>query len=191
MQEQEGYNRIVAKSKPKTMNLAFSVSTTSSTVNCPIAAKSPEILKAPCPTDWSSTGKPGARDRNHDAASSSQGWQEDAVLDASTRRLATTEEDQEHLNFLENSISTRKLVASGNSETEGSDKIWPHNLHISTNYVPHMEKVFSILRQRYGLGPEHQMEHLDVSTAFWVSLFKLLFILGKIFEIFETVISSD
>ena len=49
-----------------------------------------------------------------------------------------------------------ELVASGNSETEGSDKIWP---------VPHMEKVFSILRRRYGLGPMDQMKHLDVNTA--------------------------
>ena len=53
MQEQkEGDNRIiVAKSKPTTMNLAFSVSTCSSTVNSPIASKSPGILKAPCRTD--------------------------------------------------------------------------------------------------------------------------------------------
>ena len=33
-------------------------------------------------------------------------------------------------------VGTRKLFASGNSGnsgTEGSDKAWPHNLHISTN----------------------------------------------------------
>ena len=50
MQEQKGDNRIVAKSKP-TMNLAVSVSTSSSTVNSPIASKSPGILKALCRTD--------------------------------------------------------------------------------------------------------------------------------------------
>ena len=48
VQEQEGDNRIVAKSKPTTMNLAFSVSTGSSTVNSPIASKNPGLLKAPC-----------------------------------------------------------------------------------------------------------------------------------------------
>ena len=84
MQEEKGEEIIVAKSKPTTMNLAFSVSTSSSTVNSPIASKSPGTLKAPCRTDWSSTGKRDARDRNHDAASSSQGWQKDAFLDAST-----------------------------------------------------------------------------------------------------------
>ena len=71
------------------------------------------------------------------------------------------------MKFPEDSISTRKLVASRNSETEGSDKVWPHNLHISTNYVLHMENVFSIVRQRYGLSPMHQMKNLDVNTAIW------------------------
>ena len=53
----------------------------------------------------------------------------DAVLDVSTRRLvATEEEDQEHLNFHEDSKNTRRLVASGNSETGSKDKIWPRNL---------------------------------------------------------------
>ena len=184
MQEQEGEDRIVAKSKPTTMNQAFIVSTSSSSVQNPVASKSLEILKAPCRTDWSSSGKLDARDFNRDAASSSQGWQKDAVLD----------------------VRTWKLVTSGNSETEGSDKIWPHNLHVSTNYVPLME-VFSILRQRCGLGPMGQMKHLDVNTAIWVyfclSLFKAAVHLGtdnhreftiyqeSTQEIFETVISSD
>ena len=45
MQEQEGEEGIVAKSKP-TMNLAFTVST-SSTVQNLVASKSPGILRAP------------------------------------------------------------------------------------------------------------------------------------------------
>ena len=140
MQEQEGEDRIVAKSKPTTMNLAFVVSTSSSTVQNPVASKRPGIRKAPCRTDGSSTGKPDAKEHNHDAASSSQGWQKDTVLD----------------------VGTRKLVASGNS-----DKVWPHSLHISTNYVLHMEKVFSIVRRCYGFSPMDQMKNLDVNTAIW------------------------
>ena len=96
----------------------------------------------------------------HDAASSSQGW----------RKLVTTEEDQEHLNYPEDLVCTRKLVASGNSGnsgTEGNDPAWPHSLHKSTNYVLHMEKVFSIVRQRYGLSPADQMKDLDVNTTIW------------------------
>ena len=142
MQEQEGDERIVAKSKPTTMNLAF--------IHClykqnPIASKSPRILMATCQNDWTSTGKPRARKFNQDAASSSQGWQEDAVLGESTRRLAAT----------------------GSSDTEGKDKILPHNSSISTDCVPHVEKVFSIVRQRYNLSPKDKMEDLDVNSAIW------------------------
>ena len=128
------------------MNLAVSVSTSSSTLNSPIASKSPGILKAPCGTDWSSTGKLDARDRNHYAALSSQGWQKDSFAD----------------------VSTGKPVAPGNSGdsgTEGHDEAWPHNLHISTNYVVHVERVCSIVRQRYGHSPTDQMKDFDVNTA--------------------------
>ena len=171
MQEQEGDNRIVAKSKPTTMNLAFSVSTSSSTVNSPIALRSPGILQAPCRTDWSIAWKPDARDRHHDAASSSQGWQEDAFLDVRTGKPVATEQDQE-----QDSVSTGKLVAPGypgtpgnpgDSGTEGNDEDWPRNLQKSTNHVLHMAEVFSIVRQRYGLSPTNQMKDLDVNTAIW------------------------
>ena len=195
MQEQEGDNRIVARSKPTTMNLAVSVSTSS---------KSPGILKASCRTDWSSSGKPDARNSNHEAASSSQGWQKDALLDGCTGKPVATEEHQEHLNYPEEFVGTGKPVApkyqgypgtpgtpgdSGDSEAEGNDKYWPHHFRISPNYVQHMEKVFSIVRQRCGRSPTDQMHDLDVNTAVFLclSLFKLQFILGmsirKIFDL--------
>ena len=44
---------------------------------------------------------------------------------------------------------------------------WPHNLHTSTNYLLHMDKVFPIVRQRYGLSPMDQMKDLDENTAIW------------------------
>ena len=74
-QEQKEEDRIVAKSKPTAMNLTPNVSTSSSSVNHPIASKRPGILKA-------STGKPDARARssNPDAASSSQGRQKKCIL---------------------------------------------------------------------------------------------------------------
>ena len=112
MQEQQGEERIVAKSKP-TMNLAVTVSTSSSSVSSPIASKRPGILKAPCRTDWSSSGKPEARNSNHDAASSSQGWQKDALLNGGTGKLVAAEEDQEHLNYPEDSVGAGKPVAPG------------------------------------------------------------------------------
>ena len=96
-------------------------------------------------------------------------------------KLVATEEHQEHLNDPEDSVSTGKLVVpgyqgyhgtpgppgdSGDSETEGNDEDWPHNLHISSNYVLH-KKVFSIVRHRYGRSATDQMKDLDVNTAIW------------------------
>ena len=63
-----------------------------------------------------------------DAESSSQGWQKGAVLDEGTEKPVATEEDQEHLNSPEDSVSTGKIVApgypgtQGNSGTEGNDE---------------------------------------------------------------------
>ena len=76
MQEEKGEERIVAKSKP-TLNLVSHAATSSSTVQGPIASKSPEKLRATCQHDWKSTGRPVAREHNQDAASSSQVWQKD------------------------------------------------------------------------------------------------------------------
>ena len=191
MKEEKEENRIVAKPKP-TMNLVLLAATSSSTAQSPIASKSPSILRAPCHPDWKRAGRPAARDRNHDAPSSSQGWQIDTFLDASTGKTVATEEDQEHLNFPEDSVSVGKLVApgypgcSGNLWTEGNDEDWPHNLRISTNYVLHTEKVFSIVRPRYGRSPTDDLKDLDVNTATWehscLAHFKLQFILDKIFH---------
>ena len=94
----------------------------------------------------------------------------------STGKLVGTEKDQEHLNYPEDSVSTGNLVApgypgnpgnSGNSRTEDNDKYWPHSLRVSTNYVLHMEKVFSIVRQKYGLRPTDQMKNLNVNPVIW------------------------
>ena len=76
----------------------------------------------------------------------------------STRRLFATEEDQGHRNFPKDSKSMRRLVASGNSDTESKDKLWAHNSHTSTDCVRQMEKVFSIVTKRHGLSPRNKME---------------------------------
>ena len=74
MQEQEDEDGIVAKSKLTTMNLAVSVSTSSSTVNSPIASKSQRILKAPLSNRLVKYREIGpTKENNQVAASSSQG----------------------------------------------------------------------------------------------------------------------
>ena len=74
--------------------------------------------------------------------------------------------NQDLLNFRGSSESTRRLEALivENSESiDGNDTVWPHNLHISTAYVPHLEKVL----QKFGRKPGDKMEDLDVNTSIW------------------------
>ena len=55
---------------------------------------------------------------------------------------------------MEQLVGARSMFCQETQEPkEGNDKNWPHNLHISTNYVLQMQKVFSIVRQRCGLSP--------------------------------------
>ena len=91
------------------------------------------------------------REACQDAASSSQAVEEDAVLDESSRRL----------------------VASGNLDIKGKGNIWPRNFHIFTGCVPHMVKVFSIVRQR-SLSSRDKMENLDVNEALWSTFMPVL-----------------
>ena len=57
---------------------------------------------------------------------------------------------------------------AGNSESiDGNDTVWPHNFHTSTAYVPHLEKVFSNVRQKFGRKPGDKMEYLDAHTSIW------------------------
>ena len=110
---------IVAKSKP-TLNLLSKTEASSSIVLSPNASK--------LSGDTESTEKPVARDSNqNDAASSFQVWQKDAERDESTRRLVA-------------------LTAKNSESIEGNDTVLPRNFHISTAYVPHLEKVYSNLR---------------------------------------------
>ena len=77
-------------------------------------------------------------------------------------------------------VSTGKPVAtgyqgcSGNPEipedSEGSEpksRIWPHHFRISPDCVPHIEKVFSIVRKIYDRKPTDDLKDLDVNTAIW------------------------
>ena len=114
------------------------------------------------------------------------------------RKLVATAEDPEHLNFTEDSF-----IASGNSEIEGKDNIWPHHLHKSKDGVPHMEKVFSIVRQRYGLSlkrPGCERSHMryiyarhssSCSSSWYRQYGEFSIYQESIQEIIETVVSSD
>ena len=104
---------------------------------------------------------------------------EDALLDGCGGKLVATEEHQEHLNYPEEFAGSGNLSHQdtkdiqefqGTQETpeaEGNDKDWPHHFRISSNFVPHMNKVFSIVWQRYGGSPTDPVKDLDVTPAIW------------------------
>ena len=135
MQEQKEEDRIVAKSKPTAMS--------SSSVNSPIASESPGILEA-------STGKPDARARSNskpDAASSSQGWLEDAHFSRLMVKVAG------------------KLVAT-------DKKVRNHGIFLSLNPGIILKSKlqgnlsqFLIVQQLYGRSPTDEMKGLDVNTT--------------------------
>ena len=133
------------QSQSRRLKLVSHAATSSSAVQSPIASKSLGTLRAPCHPDWKSTRKLVAREHNQVAASSSQVWQ---------KRCRDGQEYEE-------------LVASGISDIDGNGTVWPHNLHVSTANVSHLEKVLSNVRQRYGRKPEEKMEDLDVNTILW------------------------
>ena len=147
-QEQKEEEGIVTKSKPMAMNLTSTVSTSSLSVNHPIASRSLGILKA-------STGKPEARARRNskpDAASSSQGRLKDAYLGGLmagvAEKPAATEKSQESWevslepeswSYHEREV-TEKPVASRNSEIQIFLKLEAgngHTIFMSPAVVPH------------------------------------------------------
>ena len=130
-------------------------------MNSLVASKSSGILNASS-RQIGCSGKPDERSKqnsNPDAASSSQGWHKDALLDVCTgKHVAPGYEGYPGNSGIPGN--------SGDSETEGI--IWPHNFNVSPDCVLHMEKVFSIKRRTYGRSPTDDLNDLDVNTALWV-----------------------
>ena len=148
--ERTGEEIIMAKSRP-TLNLVSKTVASSSTAQSSRASNRPEILKATSQglSLIAIVGRPAAENSNHnDAASSSQVWQSDAKTNDSARRLAASGTNQ-NLDFL---ASTGKPAAEGSSIVD-VDSLWPNNFWISVAYVPHLQKVYSNLRQKLGRKP--------------------------------------
>ena len=111
----------------------------SSTEQSSCASNCPGILRAPNQQCLNliapSAGNTAAKDSNqNDAASSSQVWQSDVKPNVSAERPAATETNQ-----------NLDLKSSG---IVNVDSVWPNNFQISVAYVPHIEKIYSNLRQK-------------------------------------------
>ena len=174
MQEQEGEDRIVAKSKadedePRLHCLDKFFDCTDSG----FVEKSGDIQSTLSNrlVKYRNTWR---KRINRDAASSSQGWQkrcssgcryEETRRD---RRRPRTPEFPWRFNKYEETRRFRKL----------RHRRWRWNLATQSppinKYVPHLEKVFSVLRQRDGLGPMDQMKHLAVTLQAAVHLGKTI-----------------
>ena len=61
------------------------------------------------------------------------------------------------------------LLHPENSEDSGDPKAgnrnWPHNFHMSSAVVSHMEQVYSIVRKIYDRSSTDNLDDLDVNTA--------------------------
>ena len=99
----------------------------------------------------------------NDAASSSQVWLTDAKMNERARKLAAAGTNQDQ-SFQERA---RKLVAENSDINDEDDSKWPHNCRIYRANVPHLEKVYSNLRQQLKRRPEDIMEDLDVNSLIW------------------------
>ena len=67
-----------------------------------------------------------------------------------------TEDVQENQKF-------QKVQKIQNSKS----RIWQHRFHKSPDCLPHMEKVFSIVRKIHDRKPTDTLKDLDVNTAIW------------------------
>ena len=134
-------------------------------MNSPIASKSPGILKE----SSRQIGCSGNLERNSnpDAASSSQGWQKDALLDGRTGKPVATEKSEKCRTRIPRISrkpgSSRKFKRLGNRRQNLATSFF----YVSPDCVPHTNKVFSIVRQTYGRSPTDDLKDLDVNTAIW------------------------
>ena len=163
-QEETGEERIVAKSKPA-LNLVSEIVASSSTAQSSSESNCPGILKAPSQSLSlvACAGKPAAEDSNpKDAASSPQVWQSDVKPNVSAERPAATETNK-NLDLL---ARAEKPAAKGSNIVD-VDSECPNDFQISGAYVPHLEKVYSNLRQTIGHKPGDEMEDFDVNSLIW------------------------
>ena len=155
----------MAKSRP-TLNLVSKTVASSSTAQSSSASNGWEIACA---------GRLVAEHSNqNDAASSSQVWQSDAKTNASAGRLAATETNQK----LDFQASVGRLAAEGSGIVD-VDLVWPNDFQISVACVPHLEKVYSNLRQILGRKSGDDKNDIDVNSLMWRVFMSAAIHLGK------------
>ena len=90
-------------------------------------------------------------------------WLPDAKINERARKQATAGTYQD-ASLQE---CARKLAAENSDINDEDDSKWPHKYRMSRADVPHLEKVYSNLRQQLEREPEDTMEDLDVNVLIW------------------------
>ena len=68
--------------------------------------------------------------------------------------------------YLDIQASAGRPAAEG-SGTVNVDSVWPNNFPISVDYVPHLEKVYSILRQKLGRKSGDVLNDFETNSLMW------------------------
>ena len=136
---------------------ASSLTAPSSSTSCRLV-----ILRASSEQGSNLMGAAGRFKSKNDAAKSSQVWPPDATLSQFTRTLSAVDTNQDQ-SFQERA---RKPAAENFDINDEEDSKWPHKLHISRANVPHLEKVYSNVRQQLKRKSEYKMEDFE---CLWLS----------------------
>ena len=192
IQEQNGEERNVAKSKSTAMNLSSLVPTSSSSAKSLIASKSPGILTA--------SGRPESRMRRYsksDAASSSQARLQDAyfgrLLDTATVKRVATKEESGNVDFSEPSTGSEEDVTreAGCASCKNQPAREVQKLKTYKSHNLNVSPAKFILRKQYsrssGGSTDENMTTLGMFCTwiwlflayFWMPLFEQQFILDK------------
>ena len=89
-------------------------------------------------------------------------WQSDVESNASAGRLAA-EETNQNLDF---PASAGKPAAEGSGLVD-VDSARPNHFHTSVAHVPHLERVYSNLRQKIGRKSGDDMNDFDTNSLMW------------------------
>ena len=163
MQEEKGEKIIVVMAK-LTLNLVSQAVASSSTAPSSSASNRPGMLKA---SSQDLSLKAGA---GRVAAEESKMTQRRVVKCGYQMQKRTTVPGDSLLQKQTRTWifkqSARRLAAE-NPDIIDEDTEWPNHCRTSRDYVPHLQKVYSNLRQQLGRKPGDKMQDFDVNSLMW------------------------
>ena len=65
------------------------------------------------------------------------------------------------------SMFRKSKIPKDSGDPKPESRVWRHHFHVSPDCVPHMERVFSIVRKTCDQKPTEDLKDLDVNTTIW------------------------